>query len=157
MLHPAPAGVVVPVDATVAVVPVLAVGSVVPVPVLTCCKQARRGKATRAESGARADGDTAHAPKEAQLRARGANSRRMRYRPRRMPESPFAVASRHALAGHDSALASAALGRLAGILGEDAIFVLGSGARDAKDALDGVLQRRGPRTRPPCRGSPTRG
>ncbi len=73
----------------------------------------------------------------------GANFRRMRYRPVPMPESPFAASSR-ALAGHDSALASAALGRLAGILGEDAIFVLGSGTRDAKEALDGVLQRRGP-------------
>jgi tellurite resistance protein len=60
-----------------------------------------------------------------------------------MPESPFAVSSPRALAGHDSALASAALGRLAGILGEDAIFVLGSGVRDAKEALDVVLQRRG--------------
>jgi hypothetical protein len=67
----------------------------------------------------------------------------MRYRPGRMPESPFAAVSTRTLAGHDSALASAALGRLAGILAEDAIFVLGSGVRDAKDALDGVLQRRG--------------
>jgi tellurite resistance protein len=68
----------------------------------------------------------------------------MRYRPVPMPESPFAAPSPRALAGHDSALASAALGRLAGILGEDAIFVLGSGPRDAKEALDSLLQRRGP-------------
>ncbi len=67
----------------------------------------------------------------------------MRYRALPMPESPFA-ASPPVLAGHDSALASAALGRLAGIFGEDAIFVLGSGVREAKDALDGMLQRRGP-------------
>jgi hypothetical protein len=60
-----------------------------------------------------------------------------------MPDSPFAVPLPLALAGHDSAQASAALGRLAGILGEDAIFVLASGVRDAKDALEAVLQRRG--------------
>jgi tellurite resistance protein len=60
-----------------------------------------------------------------------------------MPDSPFAARSPSALAGHDSALASAALGGLASLLGEDAIFVLASGARDAKDALDGLLQRRG--------------
>ncbi len=71
-----------------------------------------------------------------------------------MPESPFAAASPHALAGHDSALASAALGRLAGILGEDAIFVLGSGVRDAKDALDGALQRRGPAYAAALQGQP---
>jgi tellurite resistance protein len=70
-----------------------------------------------------------------------------------MPESPFVVTSA-ALAGHDSALASAALGRLAGILGEDAIFVLGSGARDAKDSLDGVLQRRGPAYAAALQGQP---
>ena len=85
---------------------------------------------------------------------RGANFRRMRYRPVRMPESPFATSSPRALAGHDSALASAALGRLAGILGEDAIFVLGSGARDAKEALDGVLQRRGPAYAAAVQGQP---
>jgi tellurite resistance protein len=45
--------------------------------------------------------------------------------------------------GRDTALASAALGRLAAIMAEDAIFVLASGVRDVKDALDGVLQRRG--------------
>jgi tellurite resistance protein len=78
----------------------------------------------------------------------------MRYRPGRMPESPFAAVSTRTLAGHDSALASAALGRLAGILGEDAIFVLGSGVRDAKDALDGVLQRRGPAYAAALQGQP---
>jgi tellurite resistance protein len=78
----------------------------------------------------------------------------MRYRPGRMPESPFAAVSLRTLAGHDSALASAALGRLAGILGEDAIFVLGSGVRDAKDALDGVLQRRGPAYAAALQGQP---
>jgi len=71
-----------------------------------------------------------------------------------MPESPFAVSSPRALAGHDSALASAALGRLAGILGEDAIFVLGSGVRDAKEALDVVLQRRGPAYAAALQGQP---
>jgi tellurite resistance protein len=40
-------------------------------------------------------------------------------------------------------LASAALDRLVGVLGEDAIFVLASGSRDPKDALEGLLQRRG--------------
>jgi tellurite resistance protein len=82
----------------------------------------------------------------------------MRYRPAGMaerpvtapaaPEGPMAsgAPAAHALrapAGRDTALASAALGRLAGIMAEDAIFVLASGVRDAKDALDGVLQRRG--------------
>ena len=71
-----------------------------------------------------------------------------------MPESPFAASSPRALAGHDSALASAALGRLAGILGEDAIFVLGSGVRDAKEALDAVLPRRGPAYAAALQGQP---
>jgi hypothetical protein len=39
---------------------------------------------------------------------------------------------------------AAALGRLAGVLGEDAIFVLGSGVHDTRDALDGLVERRGP-------------
>jgi tellurite resistance protein len=78
----------------------------------------------------------------------------MRYRPGRMPESPLAAVSTRTLAGHDAALASAALGRLAGILAEDAIFVLGSGVRDAKDALDGVLQRRGPAYAAALQGQP---
>jgi hypothetical protein len=43
----------------------------------------------------------------------------------------------------DTNLATAALERLVGALGEDAIFVLASGARDPKDALEGLLQRRG--------------
>lgn len=43
----------------------------------------------------------------------------------------------------DSSLATAALERLVGVLGEDTIFVLASGARDPKDALEGLLQRRG--------------
>jgi pyrroline-5-carboxylate reductase len=71
-----------------------------------------------------------------------------------MPESPFAASSPPALAGHDSALASAALGRLAGIFAEDAIFVLGSGVREAKDALDGMLQRRGPAYAAALQGQP---
>ncbi len=78
----------------------------------------------------------------------------MRYRPGRMPESPLAAVSTRTLAGHDAALASAALGRLAGILAEDAIFVLGSGVRDAKDALDGVLLRRGPAYAAALQGQP---
>jgi len=40
-------------------------------------------------------------------------------------------------------LATAALDRLAGVLGEDAVFVLASGTRDAKDALESLLARRG--------------
>ena len=44
-----PASSVLLVDDAVAAPP--AVGSVVPVPVLTCCKHATRGRATRAESG----------------------------------------------------------------------------------------------------------
>jgi tellurite resistance protein len=71
-----------------------------------------------------------------------------------MPESPFAVPPLRTLAGHDSALASAALGRLAGILAEDAIFVLGAGVRDAKEALDVVLQRRGPAYAAALQGQP---
>lgn len=47
------------------------------------------------------------------------------------------------MASDDSHLATAALERLVGVLGEDAIFVLASGARDPKDALEGLLQRRG--------------
>jgi tellurite resistance protein len=43
----------------------------------------------------------------------------------------------------DLDLATAALDRLVGVLGEDAIFVLATGARDLKDALDGLVQRRG--------------
>ncbi len=50
--HPAPAGVAVSVDDEVGDVPPLAVGSVVPVPVLTCCKQARSGRARMAVIGA---------------------------------------------------------------------------------------------------------
>ncbi|HLK39217.1 MAG TPA: hypothetical protein VKU41_20790 [Polyangiaceae bacterium] len=38
---------------------------------------------------------------------------------------------------------SAALGRLVGVLGEDALFVLASGPRAARDGLDGLLHRRG--------------
>jgi tellurite resistance protein len=71
-----------------------------------------------------------------------------------MPDSPLAALRSRALAGHDSALASAALGGLAGILAEDAIFVLGSGVRDTKDALDGVLQRRGPAYAAALQGQP---
>jgi hypothetical protein len=44
---------------------------------------------------------------------------------------------------NDIAPATAALDRLAAVLGEDAIYVLASGARDPKDALDGILMRRG--------------
>jgi hypothetical protein len=44
---------------------------------------------------------------------------------------------------NDSDLATAALDRLAGVLGEDAIYVLTSGARDPREALDGLLLRRG--------------
>jgi hypothetical protein len=71
-----------------------------------------------------------------------------------MPDSPFAARSPSVLAGHDSALASAALGRLASILGEDAIFVLAAGVRDSKDALDGLLQRRGPAYAAALQGQP---
>jgi tellurite resistance protein len=39
--------------------------------------------------------------------------------------------------------ATAAMDRLVGVLGEDAIFVLASGGRDPKDALDSLLLRRG--------------
>ena len=44
---------------------------------------------------------------------------------------------------NDSHLATAALDRLVAVLGEDDIYVLASGARDPKEALDGVLMRRG--------------
>jgi tellurite resistance protein len=43
----------------------------------------------------------------------------------------------------DSELATAALDRLVAVLGEDAIFVLASGSREWKDALEGLLMRRG--------------
>ena len=43
----------------------------------------------------------------------------------------------------DFHLATAALERLVRVLGEDAIFVLASGAHDPKEALEGLLQRRG--------------
>jgi hypothetical protein len=42
----------------------------------------------------------------------------------------------------DAHVATLALDRLVGVLGEDAIFVLATVARDARDALDGLLQRR---------------
>jgi hypothetical protein len=42
----------------------------------------------------------------------------------------------------DAQVATIALDRLAGVLAEDAIFVLGSVARDAREALDGLLERR---------------
>ncbi|HEX8793881.1 MAG TPA: TerB family tellurite resistance protein [Polyangiaceae bacterium] len=47
------------------------------------------------------------------------------------------------MAAEDTHLATAALERLVKVLGEDAIFVLAAGARDPKDALDGLLLRRG--------------
>src|SRR5882672_5857094 len=49
---------------------------------------------------------------------------------------------------------SAALGRLVGVLGEDALFVLSSGPREAKDALEGLLQRRGPAYTAAAQGQP---
>jgi hypothetical protein len=42
----------------------------------------------------------------------------------------------------DAQVATVALDRVAGVLAEDAIFVLGSVARDAREALDGLLPRR---------------
>jgi tellurite resistance protein len=50
--------------------------------------------------------------------------------------------------------APAALERLVGILGEDALFVLASGARDPKDELDAMLQRRGPAYAAAVQGRP---
>jgi uncharacterized tellurite resistance protein B-like protein len=44
---------------------------------------------------------------------------------------------------NDPNLATSALDRLVVVLGEDAIYVLASGARDAKEALDGLVTRRG--------------
>lgn len=43
----------------------------------------------------------------------------------------------------DPDLATATLDRLAGVLAEDAVFVLAAPSRDVKDALEGLLQRRG--------------
>jgi tellurite resistance protein len=71
-----------------------------------------------------------------------------------MPESHFAGRSPQALSGHDSALASTALGGLASVLGEDAIFVFAAGVRDPKEALDGLLQRRGPAYAAALQGQP---
>jgi DnaJ-domain-containing protein 1 len=45
---------------------------------------------------------------------------------------------------HDTDLATASLDRLVAVLGEDAIYVLASGARDPKEALEAILLRRGP-------------
>jgi tellurite resistance protein len=50
--------------------------------------------------------------------------------------------------------ATAALERLVGVLGEDAIFVLASGARDPKDGLDGLVHRRGPAYAAAVQGRP---
>ena len=44
---------------------------------------------------------------------------------------------------HESDLATPALARLAGVLAEDALFVLATGARDVPDALAALLERRG--------------
>jgi hypothetical protein len=44
---------------------------------------------------------------------------------------------------NDIDLATAALDRLVGVLAEDAIYVLASGTHDVKEALEGLLQRRG--------------
>ncbi len=42
----------------------------------------------------------------------------------------------------DAQLATMALDRLVGVMGEDAIFVLASVARETREALDGMLTRR---------------
>jgi tellurite resistance protein len=115
--------------------PVDAVGSAVPVPVLTCCRQANAGSATSTIAMRRMT--TSHRAQP----PRGANFRRMRYRRAHMTDSPFVARLRTGVAGH--ADAHAALGVLAGVLSEDAIFVFASGVRDVKDGLDGLLQRRG--------------
>lgn len=54
----------------------------------------------------------------------------------------------------ESSLATAALQRLVGVLGEDAIFALAAGARDPKDALEGLLHRRGPAYGAAVQGQP---
>jgi hypothetical protein len=138
--HALPVGVAVLVAATVAVA--VADGSVVPVPVLMFWRQATRSGGSVAMA-AKTKGSLRMAPRKRLARARG-NFSADALPSGRMPESSFAAPLPAALAGHDSALASAALGRLAGILGEDAIFVLASGVRNEKDALAAVLQRRGP-------------
>jgi hypothetical protein len=47
-----------------------------------------------------------------------------------------------------------ALGRLVGVLGEDAMFVFALGARDPNDALEGLLHRRTPAYGSAVRGQP---
>jgi hypothetical protein len=49
---------------------------------------------------------------------------------------------------------SAGLGRLVGVLGEDALFVFASGPREVKDALEGLLARRGPAYAAVAQGQP---
>ncbi len=60
-----------------------------------------------------------------------------------MPDSPFAARPPRVPAGDESVRAAALLGELVSVLGEDAVFVFASGVRDAKEALEGLLQRRG--------------
>ncbi len=55
---------------------------------------------------------------------------------------------------NDTDLATAALDRLVGVLGEDAIFVLAARPRDAKEALDALVQRRGPSYTAAVQGQP---
>jgi tellurite resistance protein len=58
------------------------------------------------------------------------------------------------VAGDRTSPSSAALGHLVGVLGEDALFAVTSGPRDLRDALDGLLQRRGPAYTAAVRGQP---
>jgi hypothetical protein len=84
----------------------------------------------------------------------------MRYRRGMVPSVPAAhdpfakglVAQGVAPGDGDSPVA--ALGRMVGVLGEDAMFVFASGARDPKDALDGLLQRRSAAYGAAVRGQP---
>ncbi len=59
-----------------------------------------------------------------------------------MADFPLAARPPRALASHDATRITAALTGLTALLAEDAIFVLGAGVRDLKEALEGMLQRR---------------
>ena len=54
----------------------------------------------------------------------------------------------------DTDLATAALERLVGALAEDAIYVIAGDPRDLKEALEGVLHRRGPAYTAAVQGQP---
>jgi hypothetical protein len=73
--------------------------------------------------------------------------------PTAAPAAPEPSLQAPAASGSDGD-ATAALNRLVGVLAEDAIFVFASGARDIKDALEGMLHRRSAAYGAAVRGQP---